>query len=326
MARSAYAAKLGDLLMLVEPRLPNELADPRSLQRIRSLAASLPASVATFFGFERRLGGSSGLDFALSLSSYGIDWLVSSDRWPELTHLLEPWLQQNLSGSVAAWLEFDTSERRENDTPNLFIAYERSVWDRIEATPAVRSCIEVCPATVTRLLLGFMCSRGTDAVKICAVPMSCAQAIAFLHDVRWSGDLNRVAAGVAPYAPLTDGICVQIDLCAGAEPSAGFELLYNGRERDWQYPREQRWLALFDRLIADGLCLEDERDALLRWASRETLEAPLIDRLIAAASPRGEVALYGTLYTGLQHIKLALRGNGVMQAKVYFGALLDSND
>jgi hypothetical protein len=317
---------LDDLLLLVEPRLAHELADSTSLTRIHSLAASLPASLATFFGFERRLGKQAGLDFALSLSSYGLDWLSLSNRWPQLSHLVQSWPRQGTSDSPAVWLEFDTSQDDASiSAPNVFIASDRTTWDRIDTTAALESCIEACPESVSRLLLGFMFSRKTRAVRLCAVPMNCAQAIAFLRAVRWPGDIGNAAATIAPYASLCDAICVQVDLCEGVQPSAGFELLYSGRERDWQYPREKRWLALFTRLVSDGLCLSDERDALLGWISTQRFEAPLVDRLIAAASPRGEAILHGTLYTGLQHVKLSLGADGALLAKAYFGALLDSD-
>ena len=125
-----------------------------------------------------------------------------------------------------------------------------------------------------------------------------------------------------PYERLCDGFGVHVDVLDCVRPSVGFELLYDGEAKDVQPDRERRWIALFDRLVAEGLCLDRERDALLRWASQRTFTAPLIERLIAGAFPSDRTLLDGTLYTGLQHIKLSLGRNRAVLAKAYFGAAL----
>lgn len=339
-----YAATLAEMLALVEPRAV-ELTEPESLGRVRRLAASLPAAIAGFFGFERRLGlANARTDFAFSLSNFGRDWLLDSNRWPELANLVATWRAHFDSDADAVWLEFDTSRRAADErTPNAFVALDRresgtlarpaSVTSAIESTytangcaakapRALAACIDACPASVARLQLGFMFSRATSPIRLCALPLAYDEALSFLRAVCWPGSLDRLAPLIEPYAPLCDGFGVHIDVLEAVAPTLGLELLYDGRARESQPDHEERWNALFARLVAEGLCSDREREALFGWVAQRTFTAPLIERLIAGAIPSGELLLYGTLYTGLQHVKLSLDAEGALFAKAYFGATL----
>ncbi len=342
---AVYAATLAEMLALVELRAVNELTEPESLERVRHVAESLPASVAGFFGFERRLGrANAGTDFALSLSRFGRDWLLDSNRWPQLANLVATWRAHFASDADAVWLEFDTSRRVADErVPNAFVALDRresgalarpaaitaaienfyaAIGCAAKAPPALSACIDAIPPSVGRLQLGFMFSRATSPIRLCLLSLAFDEALSFLRAVSWPGSLDRVAAVIEPYAPLCDGFGVHVDVLDGIAPSVGVELLYDARARESQPDKEGRWSALFARLVEDGLCSDREREALFGWVAQRTFAAPLIERLIASVSPSGELLLYGTLYTGLQHVKLSLDAEGTVFAKAYFGATL----
>ena len=150
--------------------------------------------------------------------------------------------------------------------------------------------------------------------------MTPPELLAYLGAISWPGDTAIVIAAIAPYAPLCDGFGVQVDVSDRVLPNLGIELLYDGKAPERQPEHEPRWHALFEQLIADGLCTPEERDALLSCVSQTRFEAPLIERLIAGAFPSAELLLHGTLYTGLQHVKLTFGARGSVRAKAYYGA------
>ena len=171
--------------------------------------------------------------------------------------------------------------------------------------------------------LGFMFARHASAVRLCLLPMTYPDTLAFLRTVAWPGDHAGLAVAIAPYSLFCDGFGVHLNVADDVSPSLGIELLYDGKAYDRQPSDEPRWSELFERLIADGLCTKHERDALLEWESRTSFEAPLIERLIAGALPSDELLLHGTLHTGLQHVKLSFDAQGRAGAKVYYGATFD---
>jgi hypothetical protein len=297
------------------------------------VTASLPASAATFLGFERRLrSASNGTDFAISLSARGLDWLFESRRWPQLSKLVGKWRAHSAFDSRTVWLEFDVSETAfQRHPPNVFISIDRGDAQSIAPPaeidgPGLRGCMRVCPSSVTRFQLGFMFSRATAAVRFCAMPMNHQETMAFLTAVAWPGSLACVSQVLAPYEPFCDGFGVDLDLLDSPAPSLGVELLYTGRVQEHQPDSEPRWRSLFDQLIRDGFCTRRERNALLSWVSQRKFSAPVVTRLFAALFYPDHALLHGTLYTGLQHVKLCFGPKASIHAKAYFGAVLEADE
>ena len=141
-----YAATMEELLGLLEPQLVHDLTEPASLLRTRRLASRLPASISTFFGFERQLGlGAPTTDFAISLSAYGLDWVCSPVSWPQIGTLVSTWRAHFASHFHPVWLEFDTSRpaSASRRVPNAFVAIDRRESGPIAPPGSVSSAIEI---------------------------------------------------------------------------------------------------------------------------------------------------------------------------------------
>ena len=330
---SFYTATLSGLLELAQAQLYGEVVGRLSRERAKAATSGVPAAAAGFFGFERPLGNNrTDCDFAFSLSTFGLRWLISEARWPQAASLVGAFWEKLPEAAETVWLEFDTGTSLASGAPpNLFVGLDRSaissraipsIVDNVHATMLFQHLGACAPSA--KVQLGFMLSRASRALRFCALTLRYEETLEFLAAAAWPGNLDDVAAAIAPYAPLCDGFGVHIDLLDGVLPALGLELLYNGSAPDHQPDREPRWFALFGRLIADGLCLERERDDLLGCVSATRFEAPLIERLVARAFPSGEALLHGTLYTGLQHVKLTINSERGPSAKAYFGASLEA--
>jgi hypothetical protein len=341
---SVYAATLRELVGLTDSSIIGDLADSKCLAKARELAASLPAAIAVSFGFERSLQTECpGVDFAINLSSSGLEWLNRTRRWPHVSVVVNKWRQPWASGSGLVWLEFDLSRDTSIDrAPNVFLAFDRvtggfgehggevsalideyfSESGNCAQAKTLKRCIERAPSAVLRLQLGLMFARHTPPIRLCLQPIGDEELIDFLKAISWPGSLTVAARSVATYRSVCDGFGLHLDVAESINPCAGLELLYREKAQESQPAQERRWIDLFDRLITDGLCSEAVRDKLLIWASKRVFEAPLIERLIAGAFPADEVLLHGTFYTGLAHVKLSLDREGKLSAKAYFGARL----
>lgn len=332
-AHPRYTPTLDDLVALVT-RPSGNLLDRPSLARLRAVTASLPAYIAEFFGFERRLGGRrAGTDFAFSLSTRGLKWLIESKLWPQLSKLAEMWQGRCPCDAITVWLEFDVSELASGEhPPNVFVTVDRVgsepfALPPVIASPALQRCIEACPPSATRLQMGFMLSRATAALRVCALPMTYPQTMGFLTTVAWPGSLEDVGKALALYEHLCDGFGVHIDMLdSSPEASLGVELFYKGRVQEHQPYAEPRWDKLFAQLINDRLCTTPERDALFAWVSQRAFNAPRPARLLAALLHPNQMVLHGTLRTGLQHVKLCFSPKAPVRAKAYFGAVLEARE
>lgn len=328
-----YASRLSDFLVLLKPRVAAGLVDAFSLERIERIARSIPAAAFDHVGFERRLDSAdAGTDLAFSLSAYGLEWIESASPWPEVARFAEDWGVERTPGLWNVWLSFDTSTGEcGTRPPNVYLDLDRSAAEalKIPRSFAVAErftrCLEALPPAVTRIQLGFMLARGADGLRFCARPLSLDDALNLLDALRWPGDRASVAAIMEAYEPLCDTFCLQVDVGSRTQQRLGFELHYSGRPWARQPPREDRWFALFERLGGAGLCTDTQRAALIDWCATVEYEAPLIERLIAAAHPSADRLIAGMLYTGLHYIKLTIDSNRLLSAKAYFGAILDAS-
>jgi hypothetical protein len=313
--RTDYAGTIEEFLRLVDPVLAPGLVDSPSKSRIRRIASNLPASIFGFVGYELRLGsGARGTDFAISLAPRGLDWVLSREPWPDVSEVVSRW--QRMCAPSTVWCEFDTSHDV-CSAPNVFLAI-----DRADNPAGNEACVAGLPESVTQLQLGFMLGRATQSARLCAMPMNCEDALAFLCDAGWPGDLELATSLIWKYAAFCDFLGVHLDLEGEHRRALGIELLFRGEARRRQPPAEGRWVELFDRLVEEGLCFPDERAALLACSMEQELRASPIEQLMARTFPSEALLLHGTLCTGLQHVKLVLDSNGSISAKIYLGATL----
>jgi len=322
-----YAATLDDYLGLVDHGRMASSTNDRADRRLRRLAGSLPATIATFFGFERRLHQiAHATDFAFSLSECGLQWARGSHRWPELHDLLRLVCPPD---ETAVWLEFDTSRPGRAVAPSVFIACNREAalalgagLLQISNRASFDTCVKASPSD--QLQVGAMPSRRSGGLRLCVLWLDRPAVGKFLRAIAWPGDLAALATLLDSYAGVCDAFGVHVDVGEEVAAHLGLELMYRGRVTERQPDREPRWRELFSHLVEDGLCFGCERDALLDWPSVREIEAPLVERLIAAVVPSEQQLLHGTLRRGLQHVKLLLDRRANVRAKAYYGAVFEA--
>lgn len=323
-----HAATLDDYLALVDYGTLGKRRNGRVVAAMRRVANSVPRHAAAFYGFERPLARRSHrADFAFSLTRAGLGW--AARRWPELGGL---WRRRSNGERqpAAVWLEFDTSSNPAcADTPSVFVAGNRASAGAIAAgrwPPALRHALKLCveASPTERLQIGSMAGPRGEAARLCALWLDAREVRPFLKAVGWPGDLRTIAAVVEAYAGLCDAFAVHLDVSECIAPQLGIELFYGGLAAERQPDREPRWSKLLRRLVDDRLCFESERRALLGWASQRRIEAPLVERLIAATVPSEPPPLHGTLRRGLAHVKLSFDRMGKARAKAYYGAVFEA--
>jgi hypothetical protein len=162
-----------------------------------------------------------------------------------------------------------------------------------------------------------MLSRPQQLVRANLRGLTPEQAFPYLEAIGWPGDIRLAAEYVATAIDRADAATVALNLGATAVyPGLGVECFL--RE---QPPLEPRWDELLGELVADGLCSELKRAALL-GAAGETAppdsERPWPAAWIAEALRAGPEH-FGLLARQVTHIKLALRPDGSREAKGYFG-------
>jgi hypothetical protein len=150
-------------------------------------------------------------------------------------------------------------------------------------------------------------SRGSDAIRIDTVGTTLAGVEPFLRSV-----ISDEVAGCAEAA---------LPLLAGAERvHFSFEVTPDGfgtrvgMEGSFrrQPSREPGWQALFDGLVAGGLCTPAQRDALLSWPGYDTARTSAAWPTDGAGTPLPGLCVYA-----VSHVKLAMSPERPLQAKVY---------
>jgi len=323
-----YAATLDDYLALVDYGSLRRSHIRGFNQRVSRLAASIPSAASAYFGFELPLARrAEETDFALSLTRRGIEW--ASRRWSKVARLCAI-TQRGGVEFPAIWLEFDTSATRGcGEAPSIFVAADRASANAIGTAllaPASRHTLKACvdAAPTEKLQIGFMVHGRRQPTRFCALALDARAVRAFLKAIEWRGNYQAVTAAIDSYAELCDAFGVHVDVGKAIAPEIGLELLYDGPAARHQPDREPRWRDLLRRLVLDELCSETERRALLGWASERRIEAPLVERLVAAATTSPALLLHGTLRRGLAHVKLSFNRDGKAGAKAYYGAVFES--
>ena len=318
-----------DWLTFVRPRLAPALVDATAYERLRGVARRLPGDGLA--ALEIRLAAGSGpVDLSLKLSepsrARGVADVVPSPH----RQLLRRWEAGELPSVPSFWLEFDLDRSPEGlPDPVLCAELARGTdpgWLVETLLPELRGVplagpqrelalrvLAAVPLPARPLYAFDLSPRGSDAIRL---------EILGLAPEAMPGILGQVAPDLAPAvtaaAPLFAGAerpHLSLDVTPeGIAPRVGLEASFVRGPH-----REPRWRNLFDRLIDQGLCDPEKRDAVFAWPGQESFWAA------PGRWPAEAAGLGGTCVRAVSHVKLVVRPGRAPEAKVYllFGRIED---
>ena len=316
-------------LSVLEPRLIQPLFGSLALARLRSLAALLPGERQGTL--EARLApGDAPVDLSLRLltGSQARDMaerLLPSPQKDFLLRWSEP--EGSLAPVRSVWLEFDLDQEPLDGPAPVFCVKLPGDADLNEllgpllptllgsSLPArqsrrIRSCLDALPPSARLLYIFSLRARGSDAVRLEISGMEIPQMLGYLREVAPERLVETVRA-----ASLLEGaerLHLSFDVTEEVLPRIGIAGSFPR-----QPPREARWEELFSRLVREGLCSPDKRDAVLAW--------PGYDSFWTAPErwPVAEIGSRGFCVRALSHLKVVCLPDRDPEAKAYlvFGPL-----
>lgn len=220
------------------------------------------------------------------------------------------------------WLEFDLDrEPRGLPVPTVAARFREQVdsrWLVDTLLPAlhggsldpaqrrwVRRSVDGLPAG-TRLLYAFsLLSRPGADVRLELFTHDSKTSLDYLAQVAPMETVRRVA-DLVPLLEDADRYHLSFDVGTSISPRIGLECGFARLPH-----REPRWSALFDRLMAAGLCSAEQRGAVFDWPGYDTL------RTAARVWPEEEEALSRYCVRCLSHVKIVSRPDREPEVKVY---------
>ncbi len=342
---------LSEYLEVAAAAAPRELVSRAALARIGSVSRLFGTVLGC--GFECRLGhgrddGPRRCDFSVvlrapDLASAGLP--RADGPWRAAARVRDAMAsgQSPFEGDgTRLWLEFDLdgtapdSDGCDPVAPGLCVLLDKH--DRAVARARALSVIEAtCDAASREALrrridelvskvppsarlhfIGAFPARTSEAVNINLTGLSGGALVDLLGELGWPGDLPHLARWLVDLGPDVDRFALSMNLHAKHGPLArlGLECFVDTSPR--KSPRHAR---LFEKLIARGLCLEEERDALLQWygfdqavPGRRLGWTTLARRVAGATTP-----MVAAFVRVLNHVKITFEGSAAPTAKGYFG-------
>lgn len=168
----------------------------------------------------------------------------------------------------------------------------------------IRGALAALPASAYLLYLFSLRARGSAAIRLEIFGMAASQILTYLQVL--APDRVPDVARAASLLKGAERLHLSFDVAEGILPRIGLEGSFPR-----QPPREPRWRSLLERLVEEGLCSPDKRDALLDWPGYDSFwTAP--DRW-----PAAEAGSRGFCARALSHLKLVCQPGLEPEAKAY---------
>jgi hypothetical protein len=314
-----------DWLTFVRPRLAPALVDETAYERLRGVARRLPGDGLA--ALEIRLAAGSGsVDLSLKLSEpsrvRGVaDALPSPHR-----QLLRRWEAGELPSVPSFWLEFDlefAADPSLGGLPDPVVCAEiaggaEPDWIVEMLLPEMRGApleshqrelalrvLAAIPPPARPFYTFDLSPRGSDAIRLEILGLTPEDLPDFLGRV--APDLAPAVAAAAPLFFGAERPHLSLDVTSeGIAPRAGLEASFVRGPH-----REPRWKNLFDRLIDQGLCDPEKREAVFAWPGQESFWAA------PGRWPAETAGLHGICVRTVSHVKLVVRPGQAPEAKVY---------
>jgi hypothetical protein len=322
---TAVALTCADWLKVLEPRWTGPLFDPETVERLWSLATSLPGECQGTL--EARLApGRAPVDLSLRLLTAGEAHAMGS-RFPAspLQAFLLRWAEAGgpLASVRAIWLEWDLDRDAAGDrTPAPVVCAKlpretdagwliATLLPLLQGRPLpagqsarILACLEALPSSGTLLYVFDLQARGSDAVRLEVFGLEPGEILGYLQNV-----IPERVPAVEEILPLFAGVerlHLSFDVTDALLPRIGIEGSFPR-----QPSREPRWAALFERLVERRLCSPAKRDAALAWTGYDTFWTAPERWPVAAIGPRG------VCLRALSHVKVVCAPDREPEAKVY---------
>ncbi len=323
MKSIGHQAKASDWLTLARPHLGSTLVTAPFFDRLHDLASCLPST--GIYALELRLAeDASRVDLSLGLDDRVQATALDMRPWGiAIRRFLERWTAHEppLAAVDSIWLEFDLDDHKIGIPKPIVCAklgrridaawlteslFPSMLGQQLEASQAewVRRCLDALPAG-GRVLYAFdLGVRVSSAIRLELFGLDPLAMVRFLQRIEVAG-LAQQVRDVTPIISRCDRFHLSIDLGDGVAPRIGLE---GGFQR---LPhREPGWRTVFDRLVANGLCTPDKREAVFNWPGYETRET-LGRQWPSSAEPKGYFV------RSLSHVKLVTWPDQAPEAKVY---------
>lgn len=296
------------------------------------MAGELPGDCLTVL--ELRLApGPAPIDLSLRLTEAGHSRRLAERLPPSpLRSFLARWRDpdKDLAPVKAVWCEFDLDrDLRRLPAPvvSAKLAPEASAaWVVDHLVPALQgraltaprrrlvlACIDAMPPAAALLYVFDLRARETDAIRLEILAERPDDVLTHLRAVLPGA--TGPAAEVLEILGDAERLHVSYEVGDEVLPRIGIEGSFARLPR-----REPRWAALFDRLVARGLCSAGARDAALVWPGHDTFwTAP-------AAWPVVTLGSHGLCFRALSHVKVVCRPEGAPEAKVYLACGFSPSD
>ncbi len=331
---------LEDSLRVVQPHLAR-LTSPASMEQVLSVGRHFPDSIGASYGFEFRLDDPHrAVDFAIHITGADRRWMAdlyshsnsetffaTDPDWQRIGRFSRAWADPSSVLHYLVrdlWLEFDLSPHAGSGlpVPRLFFSPSgpgtrvgddgRYRWISQSAAPLLwgkpaspglqqrlDAFLQGLPPDASVFQVGLIVGQPA-VVRLCIVGQT-EDVLSYLTSVGWTAPLREIRAVIASVSPYVDGIVFDIDVGEHLYPRIGIEGVYHSL---YTACVNGQWRDLLDHLVAEKLCAQRDRDALLDFVGYEV-----------------EKRLYHRIYVrGLSHFKLDYQPGKPMKAKVYLGA------
>ena len=165
--------------------------------------------------------------------------------------------------------------------------------------------------------VGTMISRPEHIYRLCIMMDEITQAVPFLKEIGWNGNLEALERSIQRIIPYVDYIALDIDVTDTIGPKIGLECYMEESEEALE-----KWQQFLGWLQSENLCTVEKADSLLsypkllahgivpkeKWAPHHLQMSKIIGRN------------YGSFYHHkINHIKIDFKDLDFFQAKAYLG-------
>jgi hypothetical protein len=312
-------------LAVVTPHLPPDLVDEQAREHLEAAGRYLPTDCLGIV--EVHLAADkTEVDLSLRLTYPDqARYLASQLCQSHLHKLLCRWAgrQQDREHAPSLWLEFDLDQDRDDLPPPLLCAQltpkTDPLWLADTLLPALhgqplapdqRNLVLLCAREIpppARLLYAFsLLPRPGEAVRLEILGLGPNEAHAYLSRV--APHTLPTLAEIAPLLVGTENPHLSFDITSEILPRIGLEGAFPRQPK-----REPRWGEVLGRLVEQGLCAPEKRDAVLAWPGQDSFwTAP-------ERWPVEAVGVGGVLVRFLSHLKVVGEPGRPPQVKAYLG-------